>query len=170
MGKRKNQLIKDFYETENAVHVSPHSLRGKMDKGVDDYVLVDLRSKEEYDNEHIVGAINIPAYKDKTTAAYDEVQRIVGEFSKLSKDKAVIVYCYSTPCMTGRKVGLMLAEEGIYVKHLNIGWNEWRYDWQAWNHEHEWQATDVKDYIASGPEPGKPKPKTSTRLFQSRSH
>jgi len=158
----QNQLIKDFYETENAVHVSPHSLRGKMDKGVDDYVLVDLRSKEEYDNEHIVGAINIPAYKDKTTAAYDEVQRIVGEFSKLSKDKAVIVYCYSTPCMTGRKVGLMLAEEGIYVKHLNIGWNEWRYDWQAWNHEHEWQATDVKDYIASGPEPGKPKPKAST--------
>src|SRR3989344_9631692 len=85
----QNQLIKDFYETENAVHVSPHSLRGKMDKGVDDYVLVDLRSKEEYDYEHIIGAINIPAYKDKKTSAYDDVERIVGEFLKLPKDKEI---------------------------------------------------------------------------------
>lgn len=30
----KNELIKDFYETENAVYISPHSLRGKMDKSM----------------------------------------------------------------------------------------------------------------------------------------
>ena len=39
------ELIKNFYLTENAVHVSPHSLRTKMMKGqTGDYVLVDLRA------------------------------------------------------------------------------------------------------------------------------
>ncbi|MBI4177521.1 MAG: rhodanese-like domain-containing protein [Candidatus Aenigmarchaeota archaeon] len=153
----EDKLIEDFYLTENAVHVSPHSLRGKMDKGVDDYVLVDLRSQEEYEKEHIVGAVNIPAYKDKDTSDYGAVDRIVGAFAALPKDKDTIVYCYSMPCMTGRKVGLMLAEHGIYVKHLGIGWNEWRYFWNLWNHEHEWNATDAENYIARGKEPGAPK-------------
>jgi rhodanese-related sulfurtransferase len=150
-----DNLIKEYYYVENAVLVSPHSLRVKMDKGIEDYVLVDLRSSEEYEKEHIIGAINIPAYVDPYTPSYDE-RRIVEEFSKLPKDKEIIVYCYSTPCMTGRKVGMLLAKNGIFVKHLNIGWNEWRYRWQDWNHEIEWNSTDVKNYIYSGSSPGKP--------------
>ena len=127
------ELIKNFYLTENAVHVSPHSLRTKIMKGqTGDYVLVDLRSQEEYEREHIITAVNIPAYKDPNTSAYDEKDRIIGAFRALPKDKDVIVYCYSTPCMTGRKIGKMLAENGIYVKHLGIGWNEWRYFWNLW--------------------------------------
>jgi len=158
----EEELIKEFYAVENAVHVSPHGLRKMMDKGDDSYVLVDLRSAEEYEAEHIISAINIPAYKDKDHSDYGAVDRIVGEFSKLPKDKDVIVYCYSIPCMTGRKIGMMLAEHGIYVKHLNIGWNEWRHAWTSWNHEHEWDATDVMDYISSGSEPGIPKAKSTS--------
>ncbi|MEM4255125.1 MAG: rhodanese-like domain-containing protein [Candidatus Norongarragalinales archaeon] len=152
-------LIRDFYVTENAVHVSPHSLRTRMDKRDESFVLVDLRSQEEYEKEHIIGAVSIPAYKDKDTSDYGAVDRIVGAFEKLPKDKDIIVYCYSTPCMTGRKIGLLLAERGIFVKHLGIGWNEWRYFWNLWNHEHEWNTTNVLDYVASGSEPGVPKQK-----------
>jgi rhodanese-related sulfurtransferase len=149
-------LIRDFYRTETAVHVSPHSLRTKMDERVNDYVLVDLRSQEEYEREHIAGAINIPAYSDPDTSAYGDVERIVGAFKALSPEKHVIVYCYSMPCMTGRKIGNMLAEHDVYVQHLGIGWNEWRHFWNLWNHEHEWNATKVEDYIVSGSEPGEP--------------
>ena len=117
-------------------------------------VIVDLRSQEEYEKEHIIGAINIPAYKDPNTSAYGDVERIVNSFSELDQSKDIIVYCYSGPCMTGRKVGKMLVDNGIYVKHLGIGGNEWRYHWDLWNHEHEWDVTDVEDYIYSGPEPG----------------
>ncbi len=152
----EEELIKDFYLTENAVHVSPHSLRGKMDKGINDYVLVDLRSAQEYEQEHIIGAVSIPAYKDPDTSDYGAVNRITGAFAALPTDKEIIVYCYSMPCMTGRKVGEMLTEHNIYVKHLNIGWNEWRYFWNLWNHEHEWNKTDVENYIATGKEPGVP--------------
>ena len=153
----KEDLIGDFYLTENLVHVSPHSLRKAMDKGDSRFILVDLRSKEEYEKEHIIGAINIPAYKDPNTSAYDEVDRIVGAFSALPKDKEIIVYCYSIPCMTGRKIGKMLAENGIYVKQLGIGWNEWRYYWTLWNHELEWNQTKAEDYVYAGSEPGIPK-------------
>ncbi len=139
-------LIAEFYETENAVHVSPHSLRKRIDTNASDFILVDLRSAQEYEKAHIKGAINIPAYRDPNTPAYYDVERIVGEFAKLP-DKEVIVYCYSTACMTGRKIGYLLARSGIYVKHLNIGWNEWRYDWKSWNHEHEWNSTSAEQYI-----------------------
>jgi len=151
----ENELIKDFYRIETAVHVSPHTIRKEMSKGEQNFILVDLRSREEYEKEHIIGAINIPAYKDPDTSAYGDKERIVMAFSKLPKDKDIIVYCYSTACMTGRKIGAMLADNGIYVKHLGIGWNEWRYYWNSWNHEHEWEKTNVENYIQSGKEAGK---------------
>ena len=164
--KTPNQMIKDFYETENAVHVSPHTLRGKMDNGDLSYVLVDLRSAEEYEKEHVVGAINIPTYKNPNNSIKigedkEATQGIVNAFKALPADKEIITYCYSMPCMTGRKIGKFLAENKIYVKTLNIGWNEWRYFWTLWNHEGEWNATDVKDYVVSGSEAGEPKLKTS---------
>jgi len=150
------ELIKEFYETENAVHVSPHSLRTKMDKGDTNFILVDLRSREEYEKEHIIGAINIPAYSDKYTSNYTNPE-ILAKFKALPKGKEIIVYCYSIPCMTGRKIGKILAENEIYVKILGIGWNEWRYDWNSWNHEHEWNITNVSNYVWSGSDPGTPK-------------
>lgn len=149
--------IKEFYEIENAVHVSPHSLRTKMTKGdTSSYVLVDLRSPQEYEKEHVATAINIPAYKDPNTPAYEEKDRIISAFHALPKEKDIIVYCYSMPCMTGRKIGKMLAENEIYVKHLGIGWNEWRYYWNLWNHDGE-SLTKMEDYIVTGTEAGLPK-------------
>lgn len=47
-----------------------------------DYIIVDVRTEEEYEESHIVGAINIP---------YDEIN----ENSKLDKEKAIFVYCRS---------------------------------------------------------------------------
>jgi rhodanese-related sulfurtransferase len=151
------ERIREFYLTENAVKVSPHGLRKAMDKGTDTMILVDVRSAEEYVAEHITGAVNIPAYKNKDESAYDEVDRIVDSFRELqlaNPDKDLVVYCYSIPCMSGRKVGKMLAENNIFVKELNIGWNEWRYDWNSWNHPHEWATTKPEEYITSGYEPG----------------
>jgi rhodanese-related sulfurtransferase len=155
----KEELIKEFYLTEEAVHVSPHSLRRRMDKGDRNFILVDLRSPQEYEREHIIGAVNIPAYTDPNTPAYEERDRIIKQFRELiekNPGKEIITYCYSIPCMTGRKIGKMLAENGIYVKTLIIGWNEWRHFWTLWNHEHEWNATKPEDYIWKGKEPGIP--------------
>ncbi len=92
----KEDAIAEYYRVENAVKVSPHGLRKLMDKQDKSFILVDLRSAVEYEKEHIVGAVNIPAYSDPDTSAYDEEERIIGQFQALPKEKDIIVYCYST--------------------------------------------------------------------------
>ncbi len=47
-----------------------------------DFIIVDVRTKEEYDEGHIEGAINIP---------YDEID----ENTNLDKNKTIMVYCKS---------------------------------------------------------------------------
>jgi rhodanese-related sulfurtransferase len=149
-------LVKEFYEVENAVSVSPHGLRKHISDG--NFLIVDLRSQEEYETNHIVGAYNVPAYATPDKSDYGAVDRIVGSFKELQKQadvnaQEIVVYCYSHGCMTGRKIGKMLAENGIYVKHLNIGWQEWRYYWNLWNHDGE-TGVNPEEFFASGPEPG----------------
>src|SRR5680860_1381798 len=48
--KTKQELIKEFYDVETAVHVSPHGIRKGIAAGDDSFILVDLRSQEEYEN------------------------------------------------------------------------------------------------------------------------
>jgi rhodanese-related sulfurtransferase len=141
------ELLKQYYSMENAVLVSPHGLRKRMDAGDSSFILVDLRSHEEFLKGRIKGALNIPAYRDPDTAAYDEHERIISAFKDLPSGQEIILYCYSKYCMTGRKIGKLLADNGILAKHLNIGWNEWRHSWNQWNHEHEWELVQVSDYI-----------------------
>lgn len=47
-----------------------------------DYIIVDVRTKEEYDEAHLVDAINIP---------YDEIDKN----TDLDKEKVILVYCKS---------------------------------------------------------------------------
>ena len=46
------------------------------------YIVVDVRTKEEYETGHVKGALNIP---------YDEINEEVA----LDKDKTILVYCRS---------------------------------------------------------------------------
>lgn len=46
------------------------------------YVVIDVRTKEEYDAGHVKGALNIP---------YDEID----ESLDVDKDKTILVYCQS---------------------------------------------------------------------------
>lgn len=150
--------IKTFYATENAVWVDPRSMRRALDDGTNPFVLVDLRTPQEYEKEHIITAVNIPAHKNSTATSTDDTSRLVGQFANLQfqhPDKDIVVYCYNSACTTGKEVGQTLAEHDIYVKILAIGWNEWRYYWTLWNDEADWGTTHAEDYALSGTEPGK---------------
>ena len=112
------------------------------------YILVDTRTVEDYEREHIIGAIN--------TDSAESFANVLSAYRALDQTKEIIIYCYSSYCLNGRKVGNFLAENGIYVKEMTVGWNEWRYDWQGWNYDTEWSSTDVMDYVIAGPQPGVP--------------
>ena len=47
-----------------------------------EYIIVDVRTKEEYEESHIVGAINVP---------YDQIH----ENTNLDRNKNIFVYCRS---------------------------------------------------------------------------
>lgn len=147
--KSTNEMIREHYESENAVMVSPSTLKKRMDAKDDTFILIDLRSKGEYDKEHILGAINIPAVSMTK-------EQIVSEFKKLPNDKELIVHCYSMVCMLGRQTGKLLAENGVYVKELGIGWSEWKYYWGLWNPGED--PEKGKAYITASSEAEKNKP------------
>lgn len=141
--------IQEHYETETSVLVSPSTLRKRIDANDQSFILVDLRSKKEYDNEHILHAINIPA------VTMTEAQ-IIEAFKKLPKNKEIIVHCYSMVCMLGRQTGQLLAKNNIYVKELGIGWSEWKYYWGLWNPGED--PSKGKEYLDISNEDEKNKP------------
>lgn len=142
-----NNPYLEYYTVENAVAVSPHDLRMEMDAWKNDSIIVDLRSKWEYEREHIIGAINIPGVTEEDSDALAQKNRIISEFRKLPKDKRIIVHCYTHYCMLAKHVGLMLAEDWINVHELNIGWNEWRNEWDLWNGKWTSEKIDISKYI-----------------------
>lgn len=139
--EQPNQRIRHFYEGEMAAVVSPTTVKRMIDQKDERLLLVDLRSKAEYDREHIIGALNIPASSMSS-------EQVVAAFRKLPKDKEIIVYCYSFACTLGRQVGRQLARSGIYVKEMSVGWTEWRYTWDAWNGGAA--PLDGRPYLATG--------------------
>lgn len=147
-GPTQEELISLYYESESAALVSPHHLRKEMDLGHrDKFILVDVRTSEEYIEEHVVGAVNIDASQSP--------EEVVAQFSELlDQDKEIIMYCYSSACLTGRKVGRLLAQNDIFVHELSVGWNEWKYDFEGWNYPNEWDTLDPDRYVVSGEEPG----------------
>lgn len=146
----ESDKIASYYENAVATLVSPHSVREKMLHGTNDgIILVDVRAKEDYEREHVTTAVNIDTGRD--------LDVVLEEFKKLEAEnpgKEIIMYCYSAACMNGRKAGHFLAENGVFVKEMTIGWNEWRYDWEMWNYDTEWEEVKAEDFVTSGTEPG----------------
>lgn len=139
---RPEARIFSYYHDEMATIVSPNTLKKWVDAGDTSYILVDLRSKPEYDKEHFKTAINIPAGSLSK-------EEIVSEFKKLDQSKTIVIHCYSHSCTLGRTTGRLLSENGVFVKELSVGWSELRYFWSLWNPGAK--NEDGKSYIVSNP-------------------
>lgn len=63
-----------------APRISLVQLKEKMDAGVD-LVIVDVRSKEDFDEGHIAGAVSIP---------WEEME---ARYTELPRDKEIVTYC-----------------------------------------------------------------------------
>ena len=133
MPKNDAAVYSDFYAVETAVSISPTDFVKDLQHGTAEGLAVDLRSAADYKRGHLVTAINIPA--TQMTEA-----QVVEAFKALPKDKQPITYCYSSYCMLSRKVGNLLAQNGIYVKHFTAGGYE--------------IARDLNAFVVTGENPG----------------
>ena len=100
-------------DTSASVTASPFLLERVKNN---EWLLLDVRSEEEYREGHIPGAINIP---------HDDIVSYLASIDDY-KDKPVIVYCRS-----GRRAKLAMKElesrQFNNVRHLEgdmLGWNE----------------------------------------------
>src|SRR3989338_9181964 len=115
--KSQGDAAREFYSTEVAFSVSPSDYMYELRHGRQTGLVVDLRSAGQYAENHLITAVNVPA------GQMDEKQ-VVAAFRNLPGDKPFITYCYSSYCMLSRKVGDILAKNGIYAKHMTAGWYE----------------------------------------------
>ncbi len=66
--------------TVEVPRLSPDEVKEKLDSGAD-VVIVDVRSREAYDEGHIKGAISIP------------LSEVESRYNELPEDKEIIIYC-----------------------------------------------------------------------------
>ncbi|MDD4775512.1 MAG: rhodanese-like domain-containing protein [Syntrophomonas sp.] len=104
------QQVADKYFTNmgaDVYKISEADLKAKLDAGDTSFLLIDIRSAEDYAKSHIKGAVNIPFAK-------------MGEYlDKLPADREIIEYCY-----TGQTAGQTVAIMNMYglkAKSVNLG-------------------------------------------------
>jgi len=66
-----------------------------------DYIFLDVRSEDEYNSGHIIGAVFIP------------VSELEGRLAELTKDKPIIAYCNGSTCGRSERAAETLLENGF---------------------------------------------------------
>ena len=107
---------KEFYEAKLAHETDSWDLSEALKKD-SNTVVIDARSKEAFDREHIPGAVNLPhaAMSVATTA-------------ELDRAKTYVTYCDGIGCNASTKGALNLARLGFTVKELLGGLDWWKRD------------------------------------------
>jgi len=110
-----------FFEQKLNYEMDPWDLHDAITKG-EKLVVIDARSKESFEDEHIPGALNIHhrVMSQETTA-------------HLNKDMLYVTYCTGVGCNASTKGALKLSKLGFKVKEL-IGGLDW---WKRDNYETE---------------------------------
>lgn len=112
-----NNTKKDAESGEDAMYeqISPEDAKRIMDSG-EEYILLDVREQNEYDEGHIKGAVLIP---------YTEIEDRA-ESELLNKNEQILVYCRS-----GRR-SKIAAESLVRLGYTNVkefgGIIDWRYE------------------------------------------
>jgi rhodanese-related sulfurtransferase len=104
---------KKFFENKLAFTKGPAEIDYAIKKNISDYTLIDVRAAEDFQKEHIPGAINLP---EKEWAS----------FKGLSKDKLNVLYCYNITCHLAAMAATFFASKGFPVSELDGGFGSWK--------------------------------------------
>jgi rhodanese-related sulfurtransferase/DNA-binding transcriptional ArsR family regulator len=105
---RKEYIGRD--EMIRTVHFKDILAEVKNDKAV----LIDVRSKDEYESQHIPGALSFP------------ISDIEEHLSTLPKDKKIIAYCRGPYCLFATKAVEELISLGYEAYRMEEGVHEWK--------------------------------------------
>jgi len=98
--------------------INAKKLKKKIDSG-DDFVLVDVLLKKNYEKEHLPKAINIPIADDHFEK---QIRKKIP-----NKNKPVIVYCVNKSCLASPAAAKKFVEMGYKdVAHFGGGLDGWQ--------------------------------------------
>jgi rhodanese-related sulfurtransferase len=113
----RHSNVADFFATKLEAEWGPYDLKRALDARSQDIVVLDTRTSDAFDEEHIPQAINIPT------------EQLAQRLSELPKSKEVVPYCWSITCHLATRAALLLAQKGYRVHELVGGIEHWK------NHE-----------------------------------
>ncbi len=114
-----NEEQRRHYEDKLAYEIDSWDLKVALDAG-QNVTVVDARSTDAYQREHIPGAVNIP----HATMSEETV-------SKIDRDSLVVTYCDGIGCNASTKGALKMLKLGFEVKELLGGLDWWKRDGHA---------------------------------------
>ncbi|UCD82888.1 MAG: rhodanese-like domain-containing protein [Desulfobacterales bacterium] len=105
-----------YYTVKLAFETDSWDLKVALEAG-ENVVVIDARSPEAYQRDHIPGALNIPH------------RQMSGETTKhIDKTALVVTYCDGIGCNASTKGALNMAKLGFRVKELIGGLDWWKRD------------------------------------------
>ena len=106
----------EFYNNKLDYEIDAWDLYSALNEG-EEIVVVDARSTEAFEREHILGAINLPHREMSEERT-----------SELRKDVLYVVYCDGIGCNASTKGALSMTRLGFRVKELMGGLDWWKRD------------------------------------------
>lgn len=110
------ELSRKHFEEKLKITLGPVEMKHLLDdpRERNNFVLVDVRNRDGYREEHIPGAISIPE------------ETLQNRLNELPKDKDIIVYCWTLTCHLAAHAGLTLAQNGYFAREMEGGIEEWK--------------------------------------------
>ena len=103
-----------FYADKLRFETDPADVQADIENGVADFILLDVRSRADYQRKHIQGALSLP---------HSQITR--KRLSEYADDAVFIVYCWGPGCNGSTKAALKLSELGYSVKEMIGGIEYW---------------------------------------------
>lgn len=103
----------DYFAAKLAYEITPYGLNMRIEKGLKDMYILDVRSTEDFAKGFIPCAVNIP------------LADLSAKLATLPKDKTIVTYCGNSVCSLAPKAALALAEKGFTVMQLSGGFATW---------------------------------------------
>ncbi|MED4116313.1 ArsR/SmtB family transcription factor [Priestia megaterium] len=105
----KQEFLNDQFDLED---ISLPELKERMENG--EVLLLDVRPTEEYEKEHIPGAVSIP------------IEELEEKLASLPPDCNVVAYCRGTCCLMSVEAVELLKSKGINAFRLEEGVYDWK--------------------------------------------
>lgn len=106
--------LKSYFAAKLSAELGPHNLKRMVDAKANDFLVLDVRAKDAFEDAHIPGAKSIP-FED-----------LPGRLKELPKDKEIITYCWDPTCNLSTKAAYVIAAAGFRVKEMLGGIAVWQ--------------------------------------------